>query len=122
MNLEKMYTIYKDEEGKYKIGFAKKNQKDEWERAYFPVRFRKDVELENKTKIYIKDYWLDFYNWEYQGKKGTTFYIFINEFEIVEQAIEKSKEEVKKEKDPYEEMGKQVSLDQFEITDKDLPF
>jgi hypothetical protein len=117
-----MYTVFKDNDGKYKIGLSKKNQKDEWERAYFPIRFRKDVELENKTKIYIKDYWLDFYNWEYQGKKGTTFYIFINKFETVDQTIERIHEENKEEKDPFKEMGDQVAMEQYETTDEDLPF
>ena len=122
MNLEHLYTIFKDKDGKYKVGLSKKNQQGEWEKAYFPVRFRKDVELENNTKIYIKDYWLDFYNWEYQGKKGTSFYYFINKFETVDQTIERIHEENKQETDPYKEMGKQVSLDQYEIDDNSLPF
>jgi len=108
MNLEKMYTVFKDNDGKYKIGLSKKNQKDEWEKAYFPVRFRKDVELENKTKIYIKDYWIDFYNWEYQGKKGTSFYFFINDFNTAE--------------DKVEELKKNTNVKNMEFTDEDLPF
>lgn len=124
MNLEHLYTIFKDKDGKYKVGLSKKNQQGEWEKAYFPVRFRKDVELENNTKIYIKDYWLDFYNWKYEDKKGTTFYFFINSFETVEQTIERIHKENEQEvkTNPYEEMGKQVSIDQFKITDEDLPF
>ena len=94
-------------------------------KSILSCRFRKDVELENKTKIYIKEYWLDFYNWEYQGKKGTSFYFFINKFETVEQTIERIHEENKEEKDPFEEMGQQVAMDQYEITDEEnleLPF
>lgn len=123
MNTEHLYTIFKDKDGKYKVGLSKKNQKDEWEKAYFPVRFRKDVELENNTKIYIKDYWLDFYNWKYEEKKGTTFYFFINKFETVDQTIDRIHKE-NETTNPYEEMGKQVAMEQYEIDEEkyELPF
>lgn len=120
MNLERMYMIFKDEYGKYQIGLNKKNINGEWEKAYFPVKFKKGVDLEDKTKIYIKDYWFDFYNWEHDGKKGTKFYFFINDFEIAEQI---QKEESKEQKiDPYAEMGKQVAMEEYEIDESSLPF
>lgn len=83
MNLDNTYTIYKDNYGRYKIGLSHKTMDGKREYAYFLVKFKKDVELENKTNIKIHKYWLDFYNWEKDEKKGTTFYIFINEFEKV---------------------------------------
>lgn len=84
MNLDNTYTIYKDNYGRYKIGLSHKTMDGKREYAYFLVKFKKDVELENKTNIKIHKYWLDFYNWEKDEKKGTTFYIFINEFDKVE--------------------------------------
>ena len=122
MNLEKMYTVFKDKYGKYTVGLSRKNQDGSWDKAYFPVRFRKDVELENQTKIYVKDYWFDFNKWEKDGKKGISFYFFINKFEIVEQTIERIHEENKEEKDPFKEMGEQVAKEQYEITEDMLPF
>ena len=106
MNLERMYMIFKDEYGKYQIGLNKKNINGEWEKAYFPVKFKKDVELEDKTKIYIKDYWFDFYNWEHDGKKGTKFYFFINDFSTVE--------------DKSEELKKDTNVKSIEFSDEDL--
>lgn len=110
MNTEKAYMIFKDDNGKYKVGLSHKNQNGEYQKAYFPVHFKKGVELENQTQIYIKNYWLDFYNWEYQGKKGTTFYLFINEYKLLDEAINPPKEE------------RTVKTDDIEIKDDDLPF
>lgn len=111
----------KDYEGRayYKVGISKKDQNGNYVNGYLDVRFKKDVELEDRTNIYIKKAWIDFY----LKDKKTIPYVFINEFETVNEAVEKAKEEVKENKtDPYAEMGKQVSIDQFEITDEDLPF
>ena len=119
MNLEKIYTIFKDEYGKYKIGLSHKTMDGKVEFANFPVRFKKGVELENKTKIYIKNYWLDFYNWEYQGKKGTSYYIFINEFTTLDEAIEPSKKIVEEHNDPFKEFSE---THQEELDDLSLPF
>lgn len=80
---EKEKTIYRNErDGKiaYSIGIAKKKEDGTFENGYIPCRFKKDVELENKTKIKIKNAWLDFYKVE----KKTFIYVFINEFEKVE--------------------------------------
>lgn len=64
----------------YSIGLSKKNQDGSYENGYMVVRFKKDVTLENKTKIKIKNAWLDFYKVE----NKTNPYIFINEFEVVQ--------------------------------------
>lgn len=116
MNRDKEYTIFKDNYGKYKIGLSHKTTDGKTEYAYFPVHFKKSVELENRAKIRIKAYWLDFYNWEYQGKKGTSFYIFINSFEELYNGEQPKIEEQKKE-DPYESFSQEI-----EITDDMLPF
>lgn len=75
-------TIFKNElNGKisYSIGLSKKKEDGTYENAYLPCRFRKDVSLENKTKIKIKSAWIDFFKIE----KKTYWYVFINEFEKV---------------------------------------
>ena len=111
----------KDYEGRayYKVGISKKDQNGNYVKGYLDVRFKKDVELEDRTNIYIKKAWIDFY----LKDKKTIPYVFINEFETVHEAVENAKEEVKKNKtDPYEEMGKQVAMEQYEIDDSQLPF
>ena len=75
----KATTIFmKDFDGKRKYSKAVKYQKDgEDKYAYYPVQFRKGVELANKTKITIKESWTS----AYEGKNGVVFYEFINDFE-----------------------------------------
>lgn len=102
----------------YSVGLRKKKKDGTYEMGFMPVRFKKDVEVENKTEISVpKDMaWLSF-----NVKDGKTYpFIFINDFEVVEK--EPSKEEVKEEpKDDnmkiYEDFGKEI-----EIKDEDLPF
>ena len=96
----------------YSIGISKKKQDGSYENGYINVRFKKDVELENQTKIKINKAWLDFY-----CKDRKTFpYIFISEFDIVEEK-----------KDPFKEFGESIKTEsqigqQIEITNSDLPF
>lgn len=104
--------IFKNEyEGKpyYSLGLSKKMQDGNYLNGYIPCQFKKNVEIDNKKKIYIKNAWLTFYIKD----KKTIPYIFINEFEYVEAAIK----EAKKETDPFKEFA-----DEIEITDEDLPF
>lgn len=69
----------------------------------------------------------------YQDKEGNTKYInyiLVEELEYLERKKDNNKQEENEQEeneqevktDHYEEMGKQVSIDQFEITDEDLPF
>lgn len=85
MNIEdsKAKTIYRNEkDGKvfYKLGMPKKNQDGNWEIGYIPCRFQKEVNIADKTKIILKNAWLDYW----KKDKITNVYIFINKFEIVE--------------------------------------
>ena len=121
MNIVNNYPvmIFKDENGKYTVGLSNKKQDGSYENAYYPIQFNKDVELENKTKILIKNAWLSFYKWEYQDKKGTTFFIKCSQFELAD------KEEPKEEKglDPYEVFGDSITVEQIDdIDDSNLPF
>lgn len=118
MNIEHEYpvTIFKNEyQGKvfYKIGLSKKDKNNNYVNGYMLVQFKNGIELENKTKIYIKKSWLSFY----LNKDGNTVpYIFISEFETLQETQQKAKE------DPYAIMGEQVNSDWQNIDDSDLPF
>lgn len=96
----------------YSIGLVKKDKAGNYENGYINVRFKKDVELENQTKIKIKKAWIDFY-----CKDRKTFpYIFVSEFDPVEEK-----------KDPFEEFGDSIKTEseigeQIEITEDDLPW
>ena len=67
----------------YSIGISKKMQDDiHYENGYMPVKFKKDVSVDNKTKIDIKKAWLSFYRTVPEGR--TVPFIFISEFEVTE--------------------------------------
>lgn len=61
----------------YQVGLSKKKQDGTYENGYIDVKFRKDVVVPNKTKITIKNAWLDFY---VNKDKRTVPQIFISEF------------------------------------------
>lgn len=106
----------------YSIGLSRKDKDEKYINAYIPVRFKSDVTLEDKTKIYIRNAFLTFYL-KQDGKP--VFYIMIMKYENTNETIEKAKNEsissVKteeiKEEDPFKEFGNEVVL-----TDDDLPF
>ena len=80
---EKNVMIFVNDKGFYSMSVSRKTESGEYENAYFPVMFKKDVKVENKTLIKINDAWLSFYKTEKDSKKYTNFYVFINDFEIV---------------------------------------
>jgi hypothetical protein len=101
---DKEEMIFRNEyEGKvsYKIGLSKKNKEGQYEKGYMPVRFKQDVELNNQTRILIKEAWLSFNTHD----KKTYPYIFINDFNIID----------KGEKNPYEEFGEQIAIEESEL-------
>lgn len=99
----------------YNIGLNKKNQDGEYENGYIQARFRKGVELENKTKIKVKDSWLSFN----KNERKTFPFVFINEFETLA-------EPKPEEKNPFQQMSESIkteaNFEQIEIQDSDLPF
>lgn len=107
---EKQVMVFK-KDNKYTVGISNKKQDGSYEKAYFPIQFNKGVELADRTKIYIKNAWLSFYKWEYQDKKGTTFFIKCSDFETIQETIENSKQEPVQEEDPFAAFGQQVSID-----------
>ena len=79
----RVFRYEKDGRVAYTIGASKKNNEGKYDNAYKPVRFRKDVNLANKTEITIKEGWEDFTNYETpEGKKKTHWFFFINKFEL----------------------------------------
>ena len=72
--------VFKNADGKYSIAISKKIE-DKYDKRYFPVEFLKGVELENETDIIIKHAYLTWFDWEFDGKKGTKFVIKIAAFD-----------------------------------------
>ena len=98
----------------YSIGISKKDVQGNYINGFIDAKFRKDVEVDDSKKIYIKDAWLDFY---LDKDNKTRHYIFINQFEYVEDVVKDSKatgEDVEK--------AGTIYSDEIEITDDDLPF
>lgn len=118
MNIQtdKMQMIFrKDYEDRtvYTMGMSKKKPDGTYDNAYIPVNFKKGVELENQTNIYIKSAWLTFFKTK-EGKP--MFYIFINDFNTVqEQANEFKDASIKTETNGLKSLN-------IEIKDTDLPF
>jgi hypothetical protein len=110
------YTT-KDNKEMYSIRLTKQKQDKTWETGFINCRFKKNIKLENKTKILIKGGWLDFY----VKDKITYPFIFVNEFEIVETPEQENTQETVNEfssmniKTEYQE-------DEIKLTDEDLPF
>lgn len=73
--------IFRSDEGKYprySIGVSSKDKDGEWVRGYIPCKFKKGVELENMTRIIIKN---SFYVVE-RGDKRNFVSLMILEFEL----------------------------------------
>ena len=89
VNSKEEMVFRKDFDGKrtYSLGLSRKDKNGNYINGYITAIFRKDVELQNKTKIKIKDAWLSF---NVKDKK-TYPHIFINDFEIIEEKQEKTR-------------------------------
>lgn len=122
MNIENKYPvmIFKNiNNGKtfYSMGLSRKDANDEYINGYITCRFKKDVELEDKTKIMIKKAFLTFY----LKDKITVPYIFISEFDLVDTSIQTMEKEGVD--DPYSTFGNSFTVEQLdEVTDDMLPF
>lgn len=121
MNIEceKPKTIYKykTKDGKehYSLGLSKKKQDGSWENGFISCRFKKDANIENKTRILIKEGWVDFY-----VKDRITYpFIFINLYEEVE---EPKPEDVKTTDIPQNIKTEYSEDSDIQIKDEDLPF
>lgn len=78
--------IFKGDKGFYSTSIGRKLQDGTYKNAYINVGFKKDVNLENKTKINIKNGWLTFDNFTPKvdpTKEVIVWKIFINDFDVV---------------------------------------
>lgn len=112
MNIEdsKSKVIYRNEYNGnvfYKIGLYHKKNDGTYENGYMSCRFPKEANIPDKTRIMIVKGWLDFY----VKDKVTYPYIFINQYEIVENATQTETQNVMQEEN--------VNM---ELSDSDLPF
>ena len=64
----------------YTFSVSNKNQKDEWETASVPIRFKRGVTPpEHKTRIKVKDGWLK----PYKFKDGFVLGFFVRGYEVL---------------------------------------
>lgn len=94
----------------YKVGLSKKDRNGNYINGYLNVRFKKGVNLENKTKICIKNGFIDFY---LDKDNKTVPYLMVLEFETENKQSEK-------EFDPNECFGNATESNNFD--ENSLPF
>jgi hypothetical protein len=110
-----IYRFEDNEKVKYTFGVGKKiKDTNEYENAFYPIQFKQGVSIEDKSKIVVKKAWLSFYSWEYQGKKGNTFYVMCSEFELVN---EEPKEVKKVVEDPFAAFGAEIQIESDDFLD-----
>lgn len=101
----------------YTIGLSRKDKDGNYVNGYMICNFKDGIELENRTRIKIKDAWLSFYIKD----KATVPTIFINDFEKVSEPNPEHKEVQEMVNDEHYKT-KSDTFEQVEITDDDLPF
>ena len=89
----------------YSTGIGKKQEDGTYITAYIPIKFKKGVELQDRTLITIKNGWLS-------TTKDLKIYAFINDFEINGETY---KEEPSDFKDNF-------YADEVVLDNSDLPF
>lgn len=73
--------IFRNEKGNYSIGLSRKDRNNQVYYGYFPCQFKKNVEVNNKSRIMIRNAFISFYLKE----KQTMPYIMITDFDIIEE-------------------------------------
>lgn len=91
MNISGEATIFRNEhEGKngawysYSTGVSSKRQDGSYINAYLPVRFRKNVVVENKSKIDIKEAFLTAREYTSNGQERKIIELMVLEFDMVD--------------------------------------
>lgn len=110
---EMVFRNERDGKVSYAIGLSKKKEDGTYERGFMPIKFRKGIELKDRTKITIKEAWMDFFKIE----KKTYPYIFINKFDMANdfEAIKQVSEIPPREKTYLEQQ-------ELNSVDNNLPF
>ena len=91
-------TIYRKEFGDkviYSTRISKKDKEGNYQNAFIPVQFKKDINVEDRSKIKILNGWLDFY---INKDNKPVFSIFISQFST-------------EEGDVFQDFGDSVELD-----------
>lgn len=68
----------------YSTGVSNKRQDGSYVNAYLDVRFRKNVVVENRTRIDIKKGFLTVREFEFNGEKRKKIELMVMEFEVIE--------------------------------------
>jgi len=80
---EKGIMVFRDDKGQYPSYYysvSRKNDKDEYESCYRPIRFKKGVEVQNKTIVAINSAFESF-NIGKDGKKYP--YLMVTDFSVM---------------------------------------
>lgn len=99
MTITSKNIIYVDERAGrkfYRARISRKNENGEYENAFIDVKMPKGTDLENKTKINIKDGFLSFYNYtDKDGNAKLVWYIVVLDYTVDEEVnvIESKKAE-----------------------------
>ena len=101
----------------YSIGLSKKDKDGKYVNGYMTCNFKQGTELENQSKIKIKDAWISFY----LKDKQTIPTLFINDFEKVSEPNPEHKEVQEMVNDEHYKT-KIDTFEQVEINPSDLPF
>lgn len=109
-----IFTRKNEDRISYTVGLSRKNEDGSYDRAYFPIKFKKGIELENKTRIIISDAFLTFDKWTDEEDKSKTFvYIKCLDYQVADDN-ETSKDEKKG--------NYSINADEIELSDEDFPF
>lgn len=98
----------------YSIGLNKKNKDGTYSKGFIPIQFKKDIELNDRDKIFIKNAFLTFY----LNKEGkAVFYVMCMDYE-------EAKFDKIENKTDGELIQQAVNIpdNEIKITDDDLPF
>jgi hypothetical protein len=113
----RIFRSEKDNRVSYSMGVSCKLQDGSYQNGYFPVQFKKDVELSNNTEITPTDWNISFYT----NNKGEKVYkLCVWEFAVGQALNQAPKEDNTQDTStdqPYIDFGNQV-----ELSDDDIAF
>ena len=120
MNITSNNTMIfaKEFDGKmhYRTSMSRKNQNNEYEKAYIDIKLPKGIQLADKSKIDITKGFLSFY----KNKEGKDiFYIVVQDLRTEYENYNQNKEEPKE--DVYAQFGSQITVEDLD-KGMDLPF
>lgn len=110
-------TVYrKDYNGKpiYNISMVKTDVDGNKNYGYIGAKFKRGVELSDKTRIDIKTGWLSFYTKDHEKWKETVPFVFISDFTVEGAPVPKEA--------PRPEPKQMEAPSAFEQIDEDVPF